>query len=224
MCVASAPIRIRLECDLVRRMLRSRVMLRTLLIGSLIAASGACEDSVADKTEKAADRVTKAADHLRHERRELAGEVAERADDRAATGDVTANADEIAGVVRDVSREAGALAKAQDDYEHLKALRVASLRAAHSVAASQPLLIVAISAEKPLTPGVRARLDDNLRIFRQRLAATRHAIEELAFVTAAEWERRDDELRRQMAGLDLARAASWELLDDDHREPRFPGT
>jgi hypothetical protein len=179
-------------------MLRSRSMLRTLLIGTLIATSGACEDKVADRTEHAAARVTKAADHLRHERRELSAET--RADGRVALG------------------------KAQLDYEHLKALRVASLRAAHSVAASQPLLIITISAEKTLTPALRARLDDNLRIFRQRLAATRTAIEELAFVTAAEWERRDDDLRRQMAGLDLARAASWELLDDDHREPRFPRT
>lgn len=210
--------------SLVRPMLRSRSMLRTFLIGSLIVTSAACEDNVADRTENAAERVTKASNHLRHERRELSVEVAERADERVATGNGAANAGEVADGVRAVSREAGMLAKAQHEYEQLKALRVASLRAAHSVAESQPLLIVAISAHKPLTPTLQARLDDNLRLFRQRLAEARHAIDELAFVPAGEWERRDDGVRRQMAEMDLARAASWEILDDDRRDTRFPGT
>lgn len=195
-------------------------MLRSVLLGALICV-GACEDKVADQTENAAERVTKASSHLRHERRELAVEVADRADDRAAGREV---GDDVAGEARDVSREAGELAVAQRDYETLKALRVESLRAAHAVAAMQPQLIEAVAAAKSLAPVMRSRLEQDLEIFRTRLAATQNSIHELAFVHAPEWERRDDELRREMAGMFLARDASWQLLDDKHRDDPFPET
>ena len=196
--------------------------LRFVLVGSLMVA--ACEDKVADKTEQAAERVTKAADHLRHERGELAAEVAERADDRANGESLAPHADDIAEEVEDVSREAGRLAEAERDFENLRALRVSALRAEHSVAASQPLLILTIANETKLPRARRIRLDENLMIFRQRLAQTRQAIEELQTVTSADWERRDDELGRAMAGMFLARDASWQALDPDHHEDEFPGT
>jgi hypothetical protein len=195
---------------------------RFALVASLMAA--ACEDKVADKTEQAAERVTKTADHLRHERSELAAEVAERADDRANGESLAPHADDIADEVEDVSREAGRLAEAERDFENLRALRVAALRAEHSVAASQPLLILTIANELTLPRERRSRLDENLVIFRQRLAHTRKAIEELQTVKPADWERRDDELGRAMAGMFLARDASWQALDPDHREDEFPGT
>lgn len=197
--------------------------LRFALVASLIATA-ACEDEVADETEHAAARVSKASDHLRHERRELAAEVAERADDRAEGNTLTAHAGDIAAQIEDVSREAGSLAEAERDYEQLRSLRVAALRAEHSVAASQPLLIVTIANETQLPRQRRARLEENLMIFRQRLAHTRKAIEQLQTVQAADWERRDDEVGRAMAGMFLARDASWQALDVNHREDEFPGT
>jgi hypothetical protein len=104
-------------------------------------------------------------------------------------------------------------AEAQKDFEYLRSLRVQSLRAELSVVAIQPLLIQAIStAQAPLLPHARQRLDENLVIFRQRLAQTREAIEELALVQATQWEDRDDDMAQQMAGLFIARDASWRAL------------
>jgi hypothetical protein len=193
-----------------------------LLVASLTATG--CQDKLADKAEDAAERVTKRASHLRHERRELAVAVAKRADDRAAGHDPTAHVDEIAGHVKHVAREAGRYAEAEQDFIHLRALRIASLRAEHSVAASQPLLIVAIAGVKDLRPELRTRLDENLAIFRQRLARTRERIEQLRFANAADWERRDDEVGHEMAGLYLARDASWQALDEHPRDDGFPAT
>jgi hypothetical protein len=172
--------------------------IRFVLVGSLMVA--ACEDKLAHRTDDAAERAAAAAKHLRQERHELAGEVVE------------------------VIRKAGALARAQHDFEQLRALRIASLRAEHSVAASQPLLIQAISNEKTLSPVLRARLEETLAIFRQRLAHTRRAIEQLQYVQAADWERHDDEVGRAMAGMFIARDASWHAIDKDYREDEFPET
>lgn len=196
--------------------------LRYLLVASLTATG--CQDKLADKVEDAAERVTKRASHLRHERRELAAEVAKRADDRAAGKDPIAHVDEIADHVKDVAREAGRYAQAEQDFIHLRALRISSLRAEHSVVASQPLLIQAIAGVKTLTPELRTRLDENMAIFRQRLARTRDMIEQLQYASAADWERRDDEIGRAMAGLRLARDASWQALDEHPRDDGFPAT
>ena len=195
---------------------------RVLLVASLTAIG--CQDKLADKAEDAADRVAKRAAHLRHERRELAAEVAKRANDRAAGKDPLARVDDIADEVKDVAREAGRYAEAEQDFIHLRALRIASLRAEHSVAASQPLLIQAIAGVKALRPERQQRLDDNMKIFRQRLAETRKMIEQLQFASAADWEHRDDEVGRAMAGLYLARDASWQALDEHPRDDGFPAT
>lgn len=198
------------------------VMLRYVLIASLTLV--ACEDELADQTDEAAARVKKTENHLHHERRQLAVEVAERADDRAAHRDGARHDSDIANAVEDVNREAGRLARAQDDYANLRALRVASLRAAHSVAASQPLLIQAIAGVKPLSREMRAQLDESLAIFNERLAQTRRSIEELEYVSAADWDRRDADVGRMIADLGIARDASWQAIDDHPRDERFPGT
>ena len=115
-------------------------------------------------------------------------------------------------------RDAAALALAQEDFANLRALRVASLRAEHSAHAIQPLLIRAIANGQPLRRASRARLDQNLEIFRQRLAHTRDAIEELQYVSAADWERRDDEVGQAMADMFEARDASWQVLGETSPE------
>ena len=156
-----------------------------LLIASLIA--GACEAERGDATERAGDD----RDILHH------------------VGDIAEEGDEA------VPREAAALALAHEDFENLRALRITSLRAEHSVDAVQPLLIQAISNGAPLRRAMRAQLDENLEIFRQRLAHTRDVIEELQYVDAANWERRDDEVGQAMADMFAARDASWQVLGEN---------
>lgn len=197
--------------------------LACILVASLIGT--ACEDRLASRTDEAAERATEASDQLRHERRELAAEVAERADDRSAGRDVTDHVGDVSAQVEDVSREAGELTAAAQDFEQLRALRIAALRAEVSVAESQPLLIQVIANEKPLTPVLRRRLDENLAIFRQRLAHVRERIESLQDVNATDWERRDDEVGRAMASMFVARDASWQIIDDTpERHEAFPET
>ena len=185
----------------------------------------ACEGNLADKTENAADRVEKAQNHLRHERRQLAVEVAERADDRATNpgrADSKEHVEDIADEVGDVSREAGKLAEAQQDFAYLKSLRIQSLRAEHSVAASQPLLIQVLASARGLLPTAMRRVDENLIIFRQRLKETRDLIEQLQYVTASEWERKDDEVARAMAALFIARDTSWQALEGKIEDGEYP--
>src|SRR5690349_14420825 len=100
-----------------------------LMIGLLAVG---CEDELSSATDDAAHRVEKASNQLRHERRELAHAT-------------TARPGEVADEVADVAQEASRLAEAQQDFERLKALRIGSLRAEHSVVAMQPLLIQAIA-------------------------------------------------------------------------------
>lgn len=120
------------------------------------------------------------------------------------------------------TREAAARAAAQADFEQLRALRVASLRAEHSVAATQPVLVEVIANARPLPPVVHARLAETLAIFRQRLAHARVLIEQLATTSADDWEQRDDEVGRVMAEVFIARDASWQALDPHHRDVAFP--
>ena len=189
----------------------------------------ACEGDLGNKTENAAERVQKTADHLRHERRQLAVEVAERADDVATNPErarkkAADHIDDIADEVRDVTREAGELAEAQQDFAYLKSLRIQSLRAEHSVAASQPLLIQVLASARGLLPSAMRRLDENLVIFRQRLAETRDLIEQLQYVSASEWERKDDEVGRAMAAMFIARDASWQALEGKIDDGDYPQT
>src|SRR5688500_14076644 len=157
-----------------------------LIIGILAG----CEGEIGRDTENAAERVQKATDHLRHERRELSVEVAERADEVAKGRSGVEHVDDVGDEVGDVAREAGKLAEAQQDFAYLKSLRIQSLRAEHSVAASQPLLIQVLASARGLLPTQMHRVDENLVIFRQRLAQTRDQIEQLQYVPASEWERR----------------------------------
>ena len=161
-------------------------------LGLLLIASliaGACEAERGEPEHAAADR-----DILHH------------------VGDIAEEGDEA------VPREAAALALAHEDFENLRALRITSLRAEHSAHAIQPLLIRAIANGQPLRRASRARLDQNLEIFRQRLAHTRDAIEELQYVSAADWERRDDEVGQAMADMFEARDASWQVLGETSPE------
>lgn len=193
---------------------------------TIIAAvlAGACEDELARKAENAAERVQSARNHLRHERRELAVAAAERADDRFEGRDVADHVEDIADEVADVADEAGELAEAQADYEYLKSLRVQSLRAEHSVYESQPMLIHVLASARGLLPSRLRRVHDNLVIFRERLAQTRKLIDELQYVNAAEWERRDDEVGHAMAEMRLARDASWQALEGKIDDGDFPQT
>lgn len=192
------------------------------LIASLLAT--ACEEPLARKAENAAERVQTAKDHLRHERGELSAAVAARADERVRGGDVSRHADDIAEEAGDVALEASALAVAQADFEHLRSLRVQSLRAEHSVAASQPLLIHVLAGARGLLPSDRRRVLENLAIFRERLASTRELIDRLEHVSADDWEWRDDEVARAMAAMFLARDASWQALEGEIDDGDFPQT
>ena len=49
-------------------------------------------------------------------------------------------------------------------------------------------------------------------------------IEQLQFASAADWERRDDDVGHAMAGLYLSRDASWQALDEHPRDDGFPAT
>ena len=121
----------------------------------------------------------------------------------------------------ELTRQAAAYAHAQIDFEYLRSVRVKALRAEHSVIAVQPLLIVTLANVTPMTPARRTRLDEDLVIFRQRLANTRDLIEQLENATAREWEARDDEVGRAMAGMFVARDASWNVLEGK-RDDAFP--
>jgi hypothetical protein len=156
-----------------------------------LLATGACEDRLSHDTDRAAERVKNTSAHLRHEHDQLSDEV----------GDVTRKAIELEHVHR--------------DFVYLRSLRVQSLELEHSVAASQPLIIMVLANAKPLVPAARKQLDENLVLFRQRLTQTRQSIEALQYVNASEWERRDDEVAREMAAMFLARDASWQALDPD---------
>jgi hypothetical protein len=123
----------------------------------------------------------------------------------------------------ELRRQAAALAHAQIDFEELRALRVQSLRAEHSVIAVQPLAINALASVTTLRPAQRMRLDEDLVFFRQRLAETRDLIGKLEQASADQWEARDDEVGRAMAGMYLARDASWNVLEGK-RDEDFPDT
>ena len=121
----------------------------------------------------------------------------------------------------EVTRESASLAHAEIDFEYLRDLRVKSLRLEHSVISTQPIIIVALTGLNPLTPAQHVRLDENLVIFRQRLATTRDLIEQLQYVPATQWEDRDEEVAHAMAGLMLARDASWHAVQGK-RDDKFP--
>ncbi len=171
--------------------------LSVLIIASLVTS--ACEDELARDASRAADRAKRASARLEHERQDLTAMVARH--------------DDVSHQVIEVAREATAFAEAENDFEYFRLLRVQSLRGEHVAIAIQPLLIQTIStAMPPMLPTPRARLDENLVIFRQRLRQTREAIDRLQYATPSEWDDLEGEVAQAMAGLFIARDASWKAL------------
>jgi hypothetical protein len=136
---------------------------------------------------------------------------------------VNKEADHLHHQRAEATRQEAAYAHARIDFEELRTLRVAALRAEHSVVAIQPLVITTLAGVTAMTPVRRARLDESVAIFRQRLALTRELIGSLDEASAREWKAREDAVHHAMASMIVARDASWNVLEGK-RDDRFPDT
>jgi gas vesicle protein len=208
------------------------------LAAALLAAPAACKKSndTANQADRAADRVKDHADDLRDEARDVketadnrrddlrdettdrANDATERRNDLADKANDTAR--DVADETSDVGKEAKDLQTAQVDFQTKRANRIATLRAIHGLAASQPMLINALVTSLPIVDTDRALVNEKLQIFQMRVDEAGNQIQTLQTVEAQSWEQRHDDVNKAMDRLEDARKDAWDALDDAKRLDR----
>lgn len=134
------------------------------------------------------------------------------------------NANLAADTVDDVKDESEDLLEssveardAQKEFEYQRLVRVQTLRAIHSIAATQPGVISALASSLPLVDADRAKLNEKLVLVQMRLDESANLIQGLEGVDANNWEPRERDVANAMNRLEDAREDAWEALDDaDH--------
>ena len=150
--------------------------MKVALLAIALAATG-CKSESARKADNAAGQVKAEREHLDH--------AINHSDDLGAPS--------------------GKLLKAQSEFDRRRRARVMTLRAEHSVTASQPMLIGIMARSFALSDAGRAAVDEKLTILQMRLDETKNMIEALDATDAAIWQERDDAVRTEMDKLETAR-------------------
>ena len=190
----------------------------------------ACKDDVRKEADHAAENVQEQKEDLRDETGELKAAIKDQqenlADHAKADSDTMRavnekqlehNANEISDESKDVAEQANELRTADADFDIRRRERVTQLRFVHGVAASQPMLINAISGVTQLTDKARADLAEKMQVFQMRVDEAGNAIEALQATEAADFESRNDAAAKAMDRLEDSRENAWEALNDGDR-------
>jgi hypothetical protein len=119
---------------------------------------------------------------------------------------------DIAGDAKDVGTKAHELENANNEFKYRRTVRVGTLRAVHSVAASQPGIINAFTQSYPLVEKDRGEVNEKLQIFQMRLDEAGNAIQSLELVEANDWEARNDAASKALERVEDSRDDAWEAL------------
>ncbi len=192
-------------------------MNKLFIVAAFLFAGAACQqnEKTAREADRQADRVNDHTRDLREESREVTevandrvGELREEVADK--TEDIReearANARAIGEEAKDVGEEAHELSSAQQDFEHARTIRIATLRGVQSVFASQTMLLNSFAT----TPQAR----EKLQIFQMRLDEAGNQIQALQSVPATTWEQRHDDVNMAMSRLEDSREDAWESVHD----------
>jgi hypothetical protein len=117
----------------------------------------------------------------------------------------------------DLAKPSGKLVKAQSEFATHRRARVMTLRAAHAVISSQPMLISMMARNFALSDAGRADVDQKLVILQMHLDEAKNLIEALDATDASIWEERDDAVRTEMDKLETARRDAWKALENAPR-------
>ncbi len=130
-------------------------------------------------------------------------------------------ADDLADEQRDVGKNAAELRDANASFEQEKRARIATRRAVHGVAASQPMLINALVGAFSLEQDDRGEVNEKLQIFQTRIDEAANTIAALDGTGAEQWEDRNESATKAVEAVEDAREDAWEALDDaDHLDDR----
>jgi hypothetical protein len=159
---------------------------------AIVLAAAACNRGSAHQADKAAAKVIDKTDQVNDSKEDIAkGQLGES---------------------KDLAKNAGEQAAAENDFEMKRQIRVDVLRAEHALVAAQPVLISSLATQTALTEAGRADVNEKLQILMMRLDETGNAITGLQTVDAQSWKDRDDEASRAMSRLDDARDAAFNAL------------
>lgn len=172
------------------------VRFRSVFIGAALLVAPACSKETDTKrdVDRAAERVNETASDLREPR---------EVDDRSELAESQEDAD--------------ALERASADFMERRSVRVQTMRAVHAIAASQAMVVHALTEAFPLVDQDRAEVSEKLQIFQMRLDEAGNAIQSLELVEPADWESRGDEATRALERVEDAREDAWEALNDADR-------
>ena len=101
---------------------------------------------------------------------------------------------------------------AQHDFAYDRAVRVATLRGVHALAAEQTGLISALANGFPLVPADGTLVTEHLQILQMRIDDAGNQIEALSSVDAASWTARHDIVNKAMDRVEEARKDAWKAL------------
>jgi len=151
-----------------------------------------------------------------HDGRDSVGEVSAYVGEKAnvARDNVKDDVEDIADEAEDVGENARELDDANNEFKYRRMVRVGTLRAVHAVAASQPMMVNAISTSYPFVERDRAEITEKLAIFQMRLDEAGNAIQSLELVEANDWETRNDAASKALERVEDARDDVWEAVDD----------
>lgn len=205
-------------------------------IGKLFMAAAiavlpmACKDDTRKEADKAAENVKDQREDVAEDTKDLHEKIKDQRENLAdhATADtdtgramnekqVDHNNQEIADESKELRENVGELKTAEADFSVKRGNRAAQLRTIHSVVASQPQLINAISGVTALTDKARADLAEKMQVFQMRIDEAGNAIEAIQAADANGFEERNDAAAKAMDRLDDARDDAWEALNDGDR-------
>jgi hypothetical protein len=178
-----------------------------LLMATAIAVlPAACsKDDTRKEADRAAENVQDQREDVREDVKDLNGAMKDQ--DR----------DDIADQSSELKENVNELNTAAGDFSVRRGNRATQLRTIHSVVASQPMLINALSGVTALTDKARADLSEKMQVFQMRVDEAGNAIEAIQAADAAGFEDKNDAAAKAMDRLEDARDDAWEALNDGDR-------
>jgi len=190
-------------------------------IGKILMATAiavlpvACKNSTRKEADKAAENVKDQREDVKEDVKDLNGAIK----DQVKETNETANKEmkDVNEQTAELKENVNELNNAEGDFSVRRGARATQLRTIHSVVASQPMLINALSGVTALTDKARATLSEKMQVFQMRVDEAGNAIEAIQAADAAGFEEKNDAAAKAMDRLKDARDDAWEALNDGDR-------
>jgi gas vesicle protein len=188
---------------------------KILMATAIVVLPVACKDSTRKEADKAAENVNDQREDVKEDLKDLNGAMKDQVKETTETANKEMK--DVNEKTADLRENVNELNAAEGDFAVRQHDRAKQLRTIHSVIASQPMLINALSGVTALTDKARATLSEKMQVFQMRVDEAGNAIEAIQAADAAGFEEKNDTAAKSLDRLKDARDDAWEALNDGDR-------